>query len=285
MYQPKDIATYLANKKRLLYLAVVAGAVFLIFIGIPIKYAIMDGAEQEARLYQTAIQATDDTQLNYSIDTKQGNVLAEVTVKSVDLVKFPEMNKSFSKVEKREQTYTEHEREVCETTYDSEGNAVGEECHTETYYTWDTTDNWELSGSQVEMADRKYPISLFALSTRGVDASEIIDGQDGHYVYERTKGGIFGRSWLSSDTEGDKRYSYNILELPKSGTVFLNLSESVQPVFGNKVELRTKKPAELVTDAHNSAQTKSTVFTVFWVVLVLAELGGLGYAVFRYEDY
>ena len=65
----------------------------------------------------------------------------------------------------------------------------------------------------------------------------------------------------------------------------MNLSESVQPVFGNKVELRTKKPAELVTDAQNSAQTKSTVFTVFWVVLVLAELGGLGYAVFRYEDY
>ena len=162
---------------------------------------------------------------------------------------------------------------------------TSEECHTETYYTWDTTDNWELSGSQVEMADRKYPISLFALSTRGVDASEIIDGQDGHYVYERTKGGIFGRSWLSSDTEGDKRYSYNILELPKSGTVFLNLSESVQPVFGNKVELRTKKPAELVTDAQNSVQTKSTVFTVFWVILVLAELGGLGYAVFRYEDY
>ena len=110
---------------------------------------------------------------------------------------------------------------------------------------------------------RKYPISLFALSTRGVDASEIIDGQDGHYVYERTKGGIFGRSWLSSDTEGDKRYSYNILELPKSGTIFLNLSESVQPVFGNKVELRTKKPAKLVTDAQNSVQTKNTVFTVF----------------------
>ena len=53
----------------------------------------------------------------------------------------------------------------------------------------------------------------------------------------------------------------------------------------NKVELRTKKPAELVTDAQNSAQTKSTVFTVFLVILFLAELGGLGYAVFRYEDY
>ena len=44
---------------------------------------------------------------------------------------------------------------------------------------------------------------------------------------------------------------------------FLNLSESVQPVFGNRVELRTKKPAELVTDAQNSVQTKNTVFTVF----------------------
>ena len=31
----------------------------------------------------------------------------------------------------------------------------------------------------------------------------------------------------------------------------------------NKVELRTKNPAELVTDAQNSVQTKNTVFTVF----------------------
>ena len=45
------------------------------------------------------------------------------------------------------------------------------------------------------------------------------------------------------------------------------------------------KPAELVTDAQNSVQTKSTVFTVFWVILVLAELDGLGYAVFRDEDF
>lgn len=265
------------NKKLLLHLAVVAGAVFLVFVGIPVRYAIINGAEQEARMYQTAIQTTSDEQLNYSIDTKQGRVLSPVTIKAVDKVKFDEMNKKFVKAEKREDTYTKHYRTVC--TYDSDGNV--KECHQEKYYTWDRTDSWDLSAKEVDMAGRKYPINLFALSTRGVDASEIIDGADGHYTYERTKGGIFGRAWFSSDTEGDKRYSYAVLELPKSGTVFLDVSERVQPVLGNKVGLHSQKPDELVTGAQNSVQVKSTVFTVLWVILILSELGFLGYAVYQ----
>lgn len=292
------------NKKLLLYLAVVAGAVFLVFVGIPVRYAIVNDAEQEARMYQTAIQTTSDEQLNYSIDTKQGRVLSPVTIKAVGKVKFDEMNKSFSKVEKVEERYTRHTREVCEThyrtetrtrtVYDADGNSSTETytvevpydvCHTEVYYTWDYQQSWDKSAKEVDMAGRKYPIDLFALSTRGVDASEIIDGADGHYTYERTKGGILGRAWFSGDTEGDKRYSYAVLELPKSGTVFLDVSERVQPVLGNKVGLHSQKPDELVKGAQNSVQVKSTVFMVLWVVLVLAELGGLGYAVFRYEDY
>lgn len=275
----RDIATSLTNKKLLLYLAVLAGAVFLVFVGVPVRYAIINGAEQEARMYQTAIQTTSDEQLNYSIDTKQGKVLSPVTIKAVDKVKFPEMNKEFVRVDKEEETYTKHYRTVC--TYDEDGNV--KECHQETYYTWDTTNRWDVSAKKVDMAGREYSIDLFSLRTHSVDASDIIKGQDGHYVYERTKGGIFGRSWFSSDTEGDKRYSYDVLELPQSGTVFLDLSERVQPVSGSKVELRTQKPAELVKQAQDGVQVKSTIFTVLWVILILSELGFLGYAVFQYD--
>lgn len=269
--------TYSTNRKLALSLAVVAGAVFLISIGVWLENKIVDGAERKAQMYQTALQARDTKELNYSIDTKQGNVLAEVTIKPVDLVKFREMKKKFSKVEKVEETYTQHSRQVC--TSDSEGNQT---CHTEYYYTWDQSDSWELSAKKVNMADRKYPIDLFSLKTERIDAKDIIKGQKEEYVYGKRKK-FLGVDW--GPTEGEKRYYYEVLRLPKSGTVFLNVSESVRPVFGNQVELYTKKPKELVTSAQKSAQTQATGFRVFWSTLVIAELGGFGYWVWLYEEY
>lgn len=281
MYHLRDTATYLNNKKKLLYLAVFAGAVFLVFIGVSIEQAITNGSEQKARMYQTAIQTKTEKELNYSIDTKQGRVLAPVTIKQVDLVKFPEMNKSYPYVHKEEETYTKHSRQNCTT--DSNNNTT---CTTEYYYTWDTTDSWLVRANEVKMASRNYPFDLFSLQSTPIDAKDIIDGEKDRYVYVENKG-IFGFDidlWQEAD-EGDKRYSYDVVNLPQSGTVFLNVTETVRPAFGDKVELYTKNSQELVRDAQNSAQTKSTIFTVFWTILVLLELGGLGYAVYQYQEY
>lgn len=275
-------ATYLTNKKILLSLGVLAGAVFLIFCGTWIHEAIMNGAEQKARMYQTALQTANDRELNYSIDTKQNYVFAPITVKQVDTVKFPEMNKEFPAVSKTEETYTRHEREEC--TYDDEGNV--EECHTEYYYTWDQTDHQSLSGNQVTMADRKYPMSLFALSMSSIDAKDIINGETGHYVK------IEAQSLFDWDLDifkeadvGDKRISYDVMNLPQSGTAFLKLSEGVQAGSGGRIELDSRDAKTIVSEAQKSAHTQSTVFTVFWVILVLAEIGGLGYWIWLYEQY
>lgn len=269
-------ATYLTNKKILLSLGVLAGAVFLSFVGTWIHAAITNGAEQKARMYQTALQVRDDQQLNYSIDTKQNYVFAPVTIKAVDTVKFDEMNKGFPAVSKTEETYTEHEREDC--TYDEEGNV--EECHTEYYYTWDTTGHWNLEGQKVTMADREYPMSLFALHMSSIDAKDIINGEQGKYVRVEAKNWI-DLSW--GDDEGDKRYSYSVLNLPQSGTVFLKLSESVQAGSGGKINLDSRNAETIVKEAQNSARTQGTIFTVFWVILILVELGGLGYYVWFYD--
>lgn len=301
---PTNIVTYLTNIQKLLYLAVVAGAVVLISLGVWIEGKITNAVEQNARMYQTALQVADDKQLNYSIDTKQGNLLAEVTVHSADLVKFPEMNKSFSRVTKTEERYTEKEREVCETyyrtetetrtEYDEEGNPYEveynvevpyEECHDETYYEWDYVQSWEESAKEVDMAGRKYPIDLFDLGMNSIDAKDIIDGQAGQYVMVEAQHMLdIDLDFFNEADVGDIRYSYDVLNLPKSGTVFLNVSETVRPVFGHKVNLQPQKPDELVKNAQNAAQLQSTIFTVFWSILVLAELGFLGYAVYQYRE-
>src|SRR5688572_23745506 len=114
-YQLRDTGNYLTNKKLLFSLGIVAGAVFLTFVGTWIEAKIIDGAERKSQMYQTAIQTKNDNEFNYSIDTQQGRVLAEVTVKPVDKVKFPEMNKEFPAVIKTEETYTQHSRQDCTT--------------------------------------------------------------------------------------------------------------------------------------------------------------------------
>lgn len=303
MYHLRDTATYLKNKKLLLSLAVLAGAVFLVFMGVWIEGKITDGAEQKARMYQTAIQTKSDNEFNYSIDTKQGRILAEVTVKAVDLVKFPEMNKEFAKVEKTEERYTRHERTVCETeyrtetrtrtVYDSDGNASTEtytvevpyqECHQETYYSWDFQERWVESAKEVDMAGRKYQIGAFHLQMNSKDAKDIIPGATGKYTRKEADQ-IWDINFFDSDDEGDIRYSYDVLELPKSGTVFLNVAEGVYPAEGSAIVLRSEKPEELVKNAQKSAQTQGTVFTVFWTILVIIELGVGVYFVWFYEEY
>lgn len=293
--------TFLTNKKKLLSLGVLAGAVFLIFVGTWIHGSLLNGAEQKARMYQTAIQTQGNDQFNYSIDTQQGKILAPATVNAVDKVKFPEMNKEFPRVHKTEERYTEHERTVCETEYrsethtetvsDGEGGYTTEtvteqvpyeECHQETYYSWDQINEWELTGTKVNMNGREYPMSLFSLSSHDIDAKDIIDGQTGKYV--RKEAEVFlDLNFLDSDDEGDIRYGYSVMDLPQSGTVFLDAVGGLKPVYGSKINLSNESPQTQVENAKKSAQIQGTVFTVFWSLLVVSELLGLGYLVWIHE--
>lgn len=287
-------ATYLTNRKLLLSLGVAVGAVLFIAIGVSLHNAITNGAEEKARLYQYALQTQGDEQFNYSIDTKQGNVLAVVTVSPVDLVKFDEMNKEFVKVKKTKERYTRHERTVCETKYRTEtvyDSTTGtssteqvpyEECHQETYYTWDEIDRWEKEAKEVDMAGRKYPLGLFAFGTGRISAKDIIPGQTGEYVREEAN------TWIDlnfGDDEGDIRYGYEVLSLPRSGTVFLSVTDGVKPVFGSRIVLEGKNPTTLVTEAQKAAQTQGTVFTWFWSILVIISIGVCLYFVWFYESY
>ena len=276
---------YFENHEVLMYIGVAVIAAILIALSFPISNAILNASEENARKYQTALQTRNDKEFNYSIDTKQGNVLAPITVHQVDTVRFPEMNKSFPYVEKTTEEYTRHEREVCEDTYDSEGNVTGETCHTEVDYSWDYDSSDSIQANEVQVAGRNYPYSMFNVrNTNSVDAKEIIDGQDGHYVYQRVSGGIFGRAWLSSDTEGDKRTSYRVGSLPVSGTIFANMQDGLKPVNGSVFNLESKSPQELVEAAKDAANVAKWAFRIVWWVLVLGVLAVGIWFVFTFDE-
>lgn len=295
-------ATFLTNKKFLLSLAVLAGAVFLFSIGFWIQEKIVDSAEQNARMYTTAIQTHGDDQLNYSIDTQQGKILTTVTLKTVDTVKFPEMNKEFAYVKKTEERYTQHEREVCETEYRTETRTVSvpdgdggytteeeevevpyEECHQETYYSWDETNHWEVEANKINMAGREYPKAMFSLGSHNIDAKDIIPGATGEYIRKEADTWI-DFNFFDSDDEGDIRTGYEVTDLPQSGTVFLNTVGALSPVSGGRIGLSSESPATQVKNAQNAANTQKTIFWVFWWILIIAELGFGIYGVWFYEE-
>lgn len=295
--------TFLTNTKLMLSLGVLGGAVFLIFVGTWIHAAVTNGAEQNARMYTTAIQTQGNDQFNYSIDTQQGKILTTATINAVDTVKFPEMNKEFPRVYKTEERYTQHEREVCETKYrtethteqvsDGEGGYTTEtvteevpyeECHEETYYSWDEINHWEVVATKANMNGREYPMPMFNLRSQSIDAKDIITGETGQYVRKEAD------VWLDlnlfdSDDEGDIRYGYEVMQLPQSGTVFLNTVGGLSNVHGGRISLSSESPKQQVENAQKSAHIQSTVFTIFWAILVLAELLGLGYLVWIHEDH
>ena len=273
-----NIGTYsLTKKEALLWLLSAAVMVAFISLGIWIHGNIMNGYHDKQRLYQTAIKTENGEEFNYSIDTRQGNIMTSGTFTFVDFVKFPEMKQQFSKVTKTEEEYTRHEEEVCEDTYDSEGNVDGETCHTEVSYSWDFNGSDTLEGQKVKFFEREYPSSMFRFgSERGIDASEVIDGIEGHYYYPNGIGScIF--SWGECDREGNIRYYYSVRDGAVSGSIFVNTSQGhLKPAEGSgainvgsdTIEEKTKKAA-------TEAAWVRGGFIALWVILTIGATIGV----------
>lgn len=291
-----NIGTYsLTKKEALLWLVSAAVMVAFISLGIFLHGKILNDTHDKQRLYQTAIKTKNGEEFNYSIDTRQGNILTYGTFHFVDFVKFPEMTKEFSQVIKTEEEYNRHEREVCETHYetetqyetvtDDEGNTTTEavevevpveECHTEEYYEWDYNGSETLEGQKVKLYEREYPSSMFAYgSSRGINASEIVNGATGQYWYKNgDKGeGFFG---IGGASVGDLRYRYDVRDASVSGSIFVNTSQGfMKAVEGNIIRVHRESIEERVEKINTEAAWASGGFIALWVILTIGATIGV----------
>ena len=286
-----------SRNKALILLWLIPAICLTIFIslGIWITEKVVNGAEQELRLYTTALQTKNDTEFNYAIDTRQGNILTWATFESVDSVKFDEMNKSFMSVSKTKEVYTQHEREVCETHYrtetrmvlDEDGNYVTETyevpydvCRMETYYTWDWDGTEEKSVDKVKLAGRTYDKKLFSFSDRSIDASEIIKGQTGHYYYPEER----FLNWFAS--EGDIRYYYRVTELKIIGSIFVNTNNgNLAAVGGGAISVSGTSVAARIKNIETSIAVKKWLFIIPWTLLTLVVTGFVAVKLYEFSEY
>lgn len=253
-------------------LLVVLGAIMLIPVGFSIKGAIDAGGADNARMYNTAIQATETDRFNYSIDSHQGKLLGSGHFTPTQLVAFPEMNKKYTWVEKTRYEYTRHEREDCTT--DSDGN---ESCHTVVYYSWDYAGSDQLQTSAYKLHGREYRASLFndGIFAQNKDCDEFMEkGQDKGW-FSSAKGCSGGYFY----TDGDTRYDYRVIDPNGFDAAFIADvgTGSLKPVKGSFIGLERKSVEQMVKDANNY-HVPGIIFIAFWWVLVLGGMAALAYS-------
>lgn len=253
-------------------LLVILGAILLIPVGFSIKGAIDENGAKTARIYNTAVQATETDRFNYAIDSHQGKFLGSGHFTPTQLVAFPEMNKQYAWVKKTKEEYTRHEREDCTT--DSDGN---ESCHTVVYYSWDYAGSDQLKTPAYKLHGREYPETLFndGVFAKSKDCDEFMaKGSDGGW-FSDAKGCSGGYFYI----DGDTRYDYRVIEPNGFDAAFIaDVSNGkLEPLSGNIISLERKSVEQMVKDVNNY-HAPGIAFIVFWWVMVLIGMGTLAYS-------
>lgn len=275
-------------------LLVVLGAILLLPVGFGIRQAINAEGEKNARMYNTAIQATEQDRFNYAVDSHQGKVLTYGQFTPTNLVKFPEMSKEFAYVEKTKETYNRHERTVCETKYrtetqtqtvsDGEGGYTTEtvtvevpyeECHQEEYYSWDYESSDEQSTPAWMLHGREYPATTFKTGQfeQGADACDFTRKNTAGWL--ESKNGCDGRYYYTDNTT---RYGYRVIDPAgfSAGMLVDASNGKLEGLNGGPVNLEQKSVEQMVKDA-NDYKTPGNIFVVFWWIMILGAMGAIAY--------
>lgn len=181
---------------------------------------VMDAFVDDMRIYQNALQIDNDTnQFQYANTTKVGNVFAFGRMNALNPVVLPELLGQWSMIEKVEEEYTRHSREVC-NGYDSAGKCTG--YRTEYYYTWDRNQSWTFSSSDFEFLSVSFPITSLEISpqfrlelSQATTSPQYLNLVNDNCIYEKD-------SWWAS--VGDLRYYYNVLPLNFNASMFVTFN-------------------------------------------------------------
>lgn len=235
----------------------------LLFVGFFISNAIADKVADTNAAYYTAVKINDDpAQFEYGMRTNIGNALVHGDLETVDSVTMNGLLNDYMYVEKVYEKYTMHTRTV--THSDGKGHTY---TTVQTYYTWDYHGHDVTKASTVNFLGVDFPIEKFTLdwyttlnlNTETAD-STILNISKGNYCYP-------DGFWESA---GDIRYYYNVIPKISIGSIFVRLAdEDIAPVFGKKIELIKKTPAEIIEDKQDSENVPVIIFWVLWSIGII----------------
>lgn len=253
------------DPKRIL--VVLLGLVVIGMMTLGIKGHMDSNGYKNQVNYTTAVQSTKQDDFNYIVDSQQGRVLANgVFTAKGDPAKFDEMNKGYTYVYRSKEHYTMHTREVCT------GSGEDEECHTETYYTWDEVESNSVEVPQLTFMGRDYPTRLFDFSdyNGGLNCIDFMSAGSGSGFFETKHGCLDGDYYLGDDD----RYTYSGTPLSFNASFLATTYGGLKPFQSDTIKLENKSIGQILKDVGKYKLISFWVVTVLMIFLVIGAIIG-----------
>lgn len=253
------------DPKRII--VVLLGLIVLCLFCLGIKGHMDSDGYKTQVTYTTAIQVTDKTHFNYSVDTEQGNLLARGTfaTDTKDLTKFPEMNKGFTYVRRTKEHYTMHTYETC----------TKNSCTTHVYYSWDEVDSNEQYAPRISFYGRRYNPDIFNIHAflHGTSCASITAANTDHGFFS-SKHGCDGTDYY---LDNDDRYVYDTVPQTFTATFLASsMGGGLHGVNEKYITLQNKSISQVMKDVGKYQ------LVAFWVATVLIICLFIGAAVGAY---
>ena len=206
----------------------------MVLIGFFISSKIQEHTMDKNEIYNKAVKIEDKDQFKYGMDTNVGNAFVYGELKAVDPVAYPEIGGKYMYVEKVEEEYTIHTRQVSHSTGKT------------TYYTTETYWTWDEVGSE--------SIACKKISFCGVNFSgDKIKRPNAEYIktiYE----------------SNDIRYRYYGVGENFVGTIFAELKNKTIP---NETPLYKDKTIGETVD-YLEVDYNDGLFWFLWIILIVS---------------
>lgn len=237
--------------KREIIISVAISAVMLI-IGFFISGKITDMQNDKNAEYQKAVHIEESELFQYGMDTNVGNAFVYGDLQAVDTVTFDEIGGEYLHVEKIEERYERHEREVTET--DSKGKK-----HTkiEVYYEWENEDRESKHSEKIIFCGAEFPYKKIPYSS---DKHIKTINSDREY------------SWKSGEFV-KVQFKYYGTSIKHTGTVYTRLSDGT---ISDNSRFFKDYTIDQALDSCTSG-IGNVVFWVFWIALMVGAVVGFCY--------
>ena len=228
-------------------IASIAIVAIMFVIGFFISDKITDYENDKNAEYQKAIHIEDSELFQYGMDTNIGNAFVYGDLEAVDTVTYPEIGGEYIYVEKVEEHYNMHTRQVAHTR-----TVNGK---TQTYYTTEVYYSWDYAGSEEQQAKEiKFCGIVFLSNKISLPSTDHIDT-----IKESSR----------------IRYKYYGVPTKHTGTIYTKLSDETISDDSRFFEDYT------IDEAVDSC-TSGIANIIFWIVWVI--LTGGCVAGFYYLD-
>lgn len=217
----------------------------MLLIGVLIGEKISNYQMDQNEQYNKAVKIENKELFEYGMRTNVGNAFVYGDLKTVDPVTYPEIGGAYMYVEKVEEHYNKHTRQVSHTRVVN-GKS-------QTYYTTETYWSWDYAGSE--------SITCKEISFLGVVfGSDKINIPDGHYIDTVKK-------------SSHVRYKYYGVGTQFTGTIFTELRDGT---IKNSTSFYENLTIDEAVDRLETS-VAIAVFWVLWVILMCAVLYGFFY--------